>query len=169
MQQTEQGPRSPNSRLFIGNLACEKTSPRELFEIFAKYGRIVEDIVLRRSFGFIQYDKPESALAAMQGEQGRIIGGMRIGNEMLHLRFDTRQTSAWQTIVLLVALVEVGLLGKEVEVVSVVLLGVVDLYPHVVVLPHVMADLVSGFQKHLCVFQYRLSFWGRRRGGVSTL
>ncbi len=71
--------RPPNCRIFLGNLASEKTSKKELQDIFGKYGTIVEDIVLRRSFGFIQYDNPNSAHAAMQAENGRLIGGIRIG------------------------------------------------------------------------------------------
>lgn len=63
----------------MGNLASEKTSRAELMEIFGKYGNIVEEIVLRRSFGFIQYDTPEAAVAALNGEQGRSIGGLRLG------------------------------------------------------------------------------------------
>jgi RNA recognition motif-containing protein len=79
MALTENGtPRIPNSRIFLGNLASERTSRRELYEIFSKYGRITEEIVLRRSFGFIQYDNPESAQAAINTENCRIIGGMRV-------------------------------------------------------------------------------------------
>jgi RNA recognition motif-containing protein len=68
-----------NCRIFLGNLASEKTSRKELMEIFGKYGRIVEEIVMRRSFGFVQYDNPESAQMAIKKENGRIIGGMRVG------------------------------------------------------------------------------------------
>lgn len=69
----------PNCRLFLGNLASEKTSAQELREIFGKYGRVVEEPVLRRSFGFIQYDNPEAAAAAIAAENGRLIGGVRLG------------------------------------------------------------------------------------------
>ena len=69
----------PRSRIFLGNLASEKTSKEELYSIFRKYGNIVEDIVIRKSFGFVQYDNADSALAAIAGENGRIIGGMRLG------------------------------------------------------------------------------------------
>jgi RNA recognition motif-containing protein len=75
--------RPPNCRLFLGNLASEKTSRAELMEIFGKYGNIIEEIIMRRSFGFIQYDSPEAALAALQHEQGRSIGGLRVG---IHIR-----------------------------------------------------------------------------------
>ncbi len=68
-----------NSRLFIGNLASEKTTPKEIREIFSKYGKITEDIVLHRSFGFVQYDNPESAAAAINMENGRVLGGLRLG------------------------------------------------------------------------------------------
>lgn len=70
--------RLPNCRIFLGNLASERTSKEDLYRIFSKYGNIIEEIVMRRSFGFIQYDNPESALAAIQGENGRVIGGMRL-------------------------------------------------------------------------------------------
>ena len=63
--------RPANCRIFLGNLASEKTSRSELSEIFSKYGTIVEDIVLRRSFGFIQFDSPEAASAAIEHESGR--------------------------------------------------------------------------------------------------
>jgi RNA recognition motif-containing protein len=68
----------PNSRIFIGNLPSEKTSKAELQQIFSKYGK-VEDVILRRSFGFIQFDSTEAAMRAIQGEQGRIIGGLKTG------------------------------------------------------------------------------------------
>jgi RNA recognition motif-containing protein len=71
--------RPPQSRLFVGNLASERTSARELYDIFSKYGNIIEDIVIRRSFGFVQYDNPKSAAEAIKHENGRMIGGMRIG------------------------------------------------------------------------------------------
>jgi RNA recognition motif-containing protein len=69
----------PNCRIFLGNLASEKTSKAELRQIFSRYGKIIEEPVLRRSFGFIQYDNPSSAQRAIEGEQHRIIGGMRLG------------------------------------------------------------------------------------------
>eukprot|EP00005_Dracoamoeba_jomungandri_P010900 CAMPEP_0174275144 /NCGR_PEP_ID=MMETSP0439-20130205/59668_1 /TAXON_ID=0 /ORGANISM="Stereomyxa ramosa, Strain Chinc5" /LENGTH=617 /DNA_ID=CAMNT_0015367225 /DNA_START=561 /DNA_END=2411 /DNA_ORIENTATION=- len=74
--------RGPNCRIFIGNLATEKTSHAELREIFSKYGRITEDIVLRKSFGFVQFATPEAARDAIKGENGRLIGGLRIDISM---------------------------------------------------------------------------------------
>ena len=68
----------PNSRIFIGNLASEKTSTEQLRKIFSKYGEIVE-IVLRRSFGFVQYSKSVAAQKAIQNENGREIGGLKVG------------------------------------------------------------------------------------------
>jgi RNA recognition motif-containing protein len=68
----------PNSRIFIGNLPSEKTSKAELEQIFSKYGKVY-DVILRRSFGFVQFDSAESAIRAIEGEQGRIIGGLKIG------------------------------------------------------------------------------------------
>ncbi len=65
-------------RIFIGNLASEKTSKEELEEVFSKYGRIVE-IVLRKSFGFIQFDNPQAAQDAIAHENGKTLGGLRVG------------------------------------------------------------------------------------------
>lgn len=72
-------PPPPNSRIFLGNLASEKTTIAELIQIFSRYGRIIEEPVVRKSFGFIQYDNPDSARAAIEGEAGRILGGMKLG------------------------------------------------------------------------------------------
>ncbi|KAI9095534.1 hypothetical protein DFS34DRAFT_180130 [Phlyctochytrium arcticum] len=67
----------PNSRLFMGNLASERTDRRELARIFAVYGNIAE-IVLKGSYGFIQFDSAESCGRAMQAESGRKVAGMSI-------------------------------------------------------------------------------------------
>ncbi len=83
MSSISDDPRYNSSRIFLGNLPSEKTSREELTQIFSKYGQIVEEIVLRKSFGFIQFDSPEAAKAAIAGEQGRIIGGMRLGTSVV--------------------------------------------------------------------------------------
>jgi len=67
-----------DARLFIGNLASETTSPVELISIFSKYGRIIEQPLLLRSYAFIQYDNPESTQLAIRYEQGRLIGGRHL-------------------------------------------------------------------------------------------
>lgn len=38
---------------------------------------------MHRSFGFVQYDNPQSAAAAISAENGRMIGGLRIGRVLL--------------------------------------------------------------------------------------
>ncbi|KAI8817750.1 uncharacterized protein EV422DRAFT_214887 [Fimicolochytrium jonesii] len=65
----------PNSRLFMGNLASERTDRTELARIFAPYGNIAE-ISLKGSFGFVQFDNPESCQNAMVNETGRRVAGM---------------------------------------------------------------------------------------------
>jgi hypothetical protein len=77
--------RPPNSRIFLGNLASESTTANDLRRIFGVYGNIIEEPVIRRSFGFIQYDNPEAARAAIAGQQGQSIGGMRLGMYTLPL------------------------------------------------------------------------------------
>jgi RNA recognition motif-containing protein len=68
----------PNSRLFIGNLATERTSQQELNSIFSNYGRVL-DVVLLKSYGFVQFDNPQSAKMAVEHEHGRKVGGMKVG------------------------------------------------------------------------------------------
>jgi len=64
--------------VFIGNLATEKTTVSEIERIFCKHGRLAEPPVLRRSFGFVQYDEPRAATIAIERENGTMIGGLRI-------------------------------------------------------------------------------------------
>ncbi|KAI8611591.1 hypothetical protein BC830DRAFT_1171755 [Chytriomyces sp. MP71] len=66
-----------NCRLFLGNLASERTDRFEIAAIFANYGNIVE-ISLKGSFGFVQYTDPGACTEAIRCEQGRIIGGAKI-------------------------------------------------------------------------------------------
>lgn len=70
--------RPDNARVFIGNLASEYTSCEDIVSIFQKYGHLIEEPVLRRSFGFVQYSTAEAALKAVKAEQGRVIGGIGI-------------------------------------------------------------------------------------------
>lgn len=70
--------RPDNARVFIGNLASEYTTKDEIIEVFSKYGELIEEPVLRRSFGFVQYNCAESARKAVDFEQGRVIGGISI-------------------------------------------------------------------------------------------
>jgi hypothetical protein len=68
----------PNCRVFLGNLAAERTTPAEIAAIFCKYGKLGEEPLLRRSFGFVQYENPEAAQAAIRGAQGVEVGGLKI-------------------------------------------------------------------------------------------
>ncbi|KAJ3149849.1 hypothetical protein HDU86_006805 [Geranomyces michiganensis] len=67
----------PFSRLFLGNLASERTDRTELARIFAPYGNIAE-IVLKGSFGFVQFDSPEACQRATS-ESGRKLAGLSMG------------------------------------------------------------------------------------------
>ncbi|KAH6582970.1 hypothetical protein BASA60_001657, partial [Batrachochytrium salamandrivorans] len=67
----------PSSRLFLGNLPSEKTSHAEIAGIFAKYGSIVE-IILKSSFGFVQFDNPVSCQMAIQCENHRTLGDLKL-------------------------------------------------------------------------------------------
>ncbi|KAJ3304268.1 hypothetical protein HDU76_005229 [Blyttiomyces sp. JEL0837] len=65
------------SRLFVGHLAAEKTDKFEIASIFVVYGSIVE-ILLKGSFGFVQYMDPVACNEAILCENGRVVGGVKI-------------------------------------------------------------------------------------------
>ncbi|CAG8520070.1 13775_t:CDS:2 [Acaulospora morrowiae] len=57
------------SRLFLGNLSTHSTSKKELYDIFSPHGKILQ-ISIKNSFGFVQYDNPESVKRAIEKENG---------------------------------------------------------------------------------------------------
>ncbi|KAJ8330760.1 hypothetical protein O5D80_001269 [Batrachochytrium dendrobatidis] len=67
----------PNSRLFMGNLPSDKPTPKEFAQRFVPYGNIVE-IMLKSTFGFIQFDNAESCQAAIEGENQNMMGDVRL-------------------------------------------------------------------------------------------
>ncbi|KAG9292850.1 hypothetical protein G9A89_016212 [Geosiphon pyriformis] len=71
------------SRLFLGNLSTHSTSKQELFDIFTPFGEILQ-ISIKNSFGFVQYDNPESVLNAIERENGRVLHGLKLGLEVSH-------------------------------------------------------------------------------------
>ncbi|CAJ2509591.1 Uu.00g146170.m01.CDS01 [Anthostomella pinea] len=73
------------SRLFIGNLSSERVSKKEVFDIFARYGRLAQ-ISLKQAYGFVQYHTVDEGQAAMENLQGTEIRGRKI-----HLEFSRTQ------------------------------------------------------------------------------
>jgi len=82
---TEASEPPPDSRIFIGNLATERLSRPQLLQLFGKYGRFLE-VSMHTSFGFVQYDNPDSALAAIAGETKKLLAGLTLGKEVLEPR-----------------------------------------------------------------------------------
>ena len=74
--------------MFIGNLATERTTEHEIARIFAQFGDIYE-ISLKKSFGFVQYDNPDSCFAAIKSENRRVIGGIEIGQSYFGFALST--------------------------------------------------------------------------------
>ena len=68
-----------DARLFVGNLAVEKTSMEELAQVFVKYGNILE-ISMKQSFAFVQFDNAAACTMAIQCENHRMIGDLRLGS-----------------------------------------------------------------------------------------
>lgn len=67
--------KAPEANIFIKNLD-EKVDSKDLEELFAKYGSIISSKICydengrSRGYGFIQFDKPESARKAIQEKNG---------------------------------------------------------------------------------------------------
>ncbi|CCC05381.1 unnamed protein product [Sordaria macrospora k-hell] len=69
------------SRIFIGNLSCERVSKREVFDVFSKFGRLAQ-ISLKNAYGFVQYHTIEEGLAAIRGCRDIELGGRAINLEI---------------------------------------------------------------------------------------
>jgi hypothetical protein len=68
---------APRSRIFVGNLASSDITEADIRTIFQPYGKI-EVITLKSTYGFVQYDNPDSCARALQNENGRMIKGVRL-------------------------------------------------------------------------------------------
>ncbi|OTB03159.1 hypothetical protein M426DRAFT_12748 [Hypoxylon sp. CI-4A] len=73
------------SRLFIGNLSSDRVSKKEVFNIFAPFGRLAQ-ISLKQAYGFVQYHTRVEGQAAMDNLQGFEVQGRKI-----HLEFSRTQ------------------------------------------------------------------------------
>ena len=84
----------PNgSRLFVGNLASEKVTKRDLFHIFHRHGRLAQ-ISIKQAYGFVQFLESASCHAALQAEQGSEIRGRKIHLEVSKPQKNTRGSGA---------------------------------------------------------------------------
>lgn len=75
-------PATASSRVFVGHLQTDGINRVELEEHFAKYGSIVGSVI-NRGFAFVQFDDEPSARAAIQGENGALFNGRRMGMQLV--------------------------------------------------------------------------------------
>ena len=62
--------------------------------VFGKYGKLTE-VVMMKSYGFIQYDNPQSAQEALQGENKKVLAGLTLDISMAtHRAGDTKKRTA---------------------------------------------------------------------------
>ncbi len=61
----------------IGNLSSDRVSKREVFDVFASYGRLAQ-ISLKQAYGFVQYHTLSEGQAAMESLQGVEVQGRKI-------------------------------------------------------------------------------------------
>jgi RNA recognition motif-containing protein len=73
-----------SNRLYVGNLPYSTTSS-DLQQIFAEYGSVASAHVITdretgrsRGFGFVEMDSPEAFRAALEGANGRDLGGRQL-------------------------------------------------------------------------------------------
>ncbi|KAI1431904.1 hypothetical protein GGR50DRAFT_34174 [Xylaria sp. CBS 124048] len=71
----------PNSRLFLGNIPCDRISKHEMFDLFSEYGRLVQ-ISKHEMYAFVQYCTPEDCQAAIAGLDGFHVGSQRVYVEL---------------------------------------------------------------------------------------
>lgn len=69
-------PATENSRVYVGNLLENITSP-DLTTHFSKYG-VIRGVLINRGFGFIQFENDASAKSAIQNENNTIFQGRKI-------------------------------------------------------------------------------------------
>ncbi|KAK7206362.1 hypothetical protein BZA70DRAFT_276415 [Myxozyma melibiosi] len=65
------------ARLFIGNLPTDSVEKRNVYKMFAKFGKLAQ-ISLKQSYGFVQFERAEDCRNAIAAEQGTLINGRRI-------------------------------------------------------------------------------------------
>lgn len=70
-------PKDLVSRIFIGNLPTDQLTRDDLEDIFKKYG-YVRGVSVHKGFGFVQYNNEGDARAAVDGETGKYIKGVKI-------------------------------------------------------------------------------------------
>lgn len=71
-------PATASSRIFVGHLQTETLNRVELEEHFSKYGSVVGSVI-NRGFAFVQFDDEPAARSAIQGENGAMFKGRRMG------------------------------------------------------------------------------------------
>lgn len=75
-----------SARVYVGNLA-RRTSPRDLEDMFDRYGR-VRRLDMKDGFAFIEFDDPRDASDAVRDLDGRSMDGAR-------LRVEISRNSMW--------------------------------------------------------------------------
>lgn len=69
-----------NSQIFIAKLGFD-TNENDMRRTFEKFGSIRE-IILKKSYGFVNYENQDSALEAIKAMNGQKINGRRVVVEM---------------------------------------------------------------------------------------
>ena len=70
------------ARVFVGNVPVAAITKKELEEIFQKYGKIIGLSLHDRGFAFVQYEKEDDALKAVENENGGLLKGSKLDVKM---------------------------------------------------------------------------------------
>ena len=66
--------RGRTCRLFVGTWPDGQVQRDDIIRTFSQYGRIVEDIVYKGNYAFLQLDTVEGAVNAVDRENGKPLG-----------------------------------------------------------------------------------------------
>lgn len=70
------------ARVFVGNVPVTSIAKKEFEDIFGKYGKIIGLSLHDRGFAFVQYEKEEDALKAVENENGGLLKGSKLDVKM---------------------------------------------------------------------------------------
>lgn len=70
------------SRVFVGHLNTKECEKKDVVEVFHPYGTIL-GVNLQRGYGFVQFEKEESALEAIKELKGTLFFGQNLGSYVI--------------------------------------------------------------------------------------
>lgn len=70
-------PYMQRARLFVGNIASDKVTRRDLAELFSRYGKVM-GVSIHNGFAFVQMDRERNANRAVLAEDNQLFKGSKL-------------------------------------------------------------------------------------------